>query len=166
MMQVHEARYYIDRAFVLGRPDQFQSLDGILEFLVYFRGALNSYAKCFVSAGTGRMRLDESRIFGTDANRMTQHARLMELRHKYAAHCDSNEFESASISEQESTSELALRLQYQFSFPFDRLYELRDLISRLETYVVDHQARHVAGIGRQIGKHVRIVEGHEALVGS
>ena len=160
MQQVHEARYYIDRAQQLGHPENFQSLEGILEFLAHFRGALSSYAKCFVRAGPGKVTLNKHSVFDADSTMLALHDRIMELRHKYVAHSDSNEFESANIVEESSSEELVLRLQYRFCFPFDRLYELRDLVGVVERYVVDHHGNHVAAVEREIGKPVRIREGN------
>lgn len=163
LQQVHEARHYVDRAGELGHPEQFQSMDGILEFLVYFRGALNSYAKCFVSSGRGKVKLNKSEVFRTSSDYLDRHSKLMELRHKYVAHSDDNEFEKSCLKNSDTESELVVELQYHFSFPIDRLYELRDLIKHLESYVVDCHANHVAGIERQIGKPVRIKEGEQAV---
>jgi hypothetical protein len=160
MQQIHEACYYIGRAEELGHPHLLKSYDEILEFLAYFRSALNSYAKCFASAGPGRKRLESSSLFGADDSRLKQqHNRIIELRNKYVAHSDNNEFESANVLEEETASELTLRLQYKFSFPFDRLYELRELIRFIEGYVVDRQKEHIAGIEREVEKPVRVLEG-------
>ena len=159
MQQVHEARYYIKRAEALGHPHLWQSYEAILEFFVYFRGALNSYAKCFVSAGPGRSRFEGSSIFGADIDLLEKHNKIISLRHKYVSHSDENEFESINVAEEERKEELLLRLQYNISFPFDRLYELRDLIRYVEVCVVDHQKAHVEAIAREVGKPTRILEG-------
>jgi len=86
----------------------------------------------------------------------------MDLRHKYVAHSDVNESESSSFGTTETESELIIALQYNFSFPFDRLYELRDLVGHLETYVVDGHAKHIQAIQKQVGKTVRIKQGEQA----
>ena len=54
-----------------------------------------------------------------------------------------------------------LHLQYKISFPFDRLYELRKLIRIVELHIVDRQKGHLAAIGREVGKPVRVLEGNE-----
>ena len=159
MQQIHEARYYIRRAEELSHPHLWTSYDAILEFLAHFRSALNAYARCFVSAGPGRSRLESSSVFGADECQLKQHNGIMDLRHKYVAHSDENEFESANVLEEEIAGELLLHLHYGVSFPFDRLYELRDLIRFVEVYVVDCQQTHVAGIAREVGKPVRVLEG-------
>lgn len=158
MQQIHEASYYIRRAEELGHPHLWKSYDAILEFLAHFRGALNSYAKCFLSAGPGRSRLEIASVFGADDNRLGLHKGIMDLRHKYVAHSDENAFESAHVFEEDAPGELLLRLQYDISFPFDRLYELRDLIRVVEVYVVDRQQAHLAAIAREAGKPVRVLE--------
>jgi len=159
MQQVHEARYYIARAEDLGHPHLWNSYEAILEFLAHFRGAINAYSKCFVSAGAGRRRLESSSIFGSNAALLEQHERIIDLRHKYVSHSDENEFESVDMSKDESAEELVLNLEYNLSFPFDRLYELRDLIRHVELYVVDNQQSHVATIAREVGKPVRVQQG-------
>jgi hypothetical protein len=160
MQQVHEAQHYIERAGKLGHPSQFQTLDRILEFLLYFRGALNSYGKCFVSSGRGKMKLEKTNVFSTSSELLGQHERIMELRHKYVAHSDNNEIEKASFEYTDTPAELVVQLQYNFSFPFDRLYELRALIQHLADYVVDSHKKHLSAIEREIGKPVRIQEGN------
>lgn len=159
MQQVQEARHYVDRAAALGHPGQFETLHGMLEFLVYFRGALNSYAKCFVSLGPGKLRLECSKVFQTKAEYKNQHSRIIDLRHKYVAHSDANQFETYSFETTGTVSEIVVALQYRFLFPFDRLYELRDLIGHLETYVVDAHAKHIQAIQKQVGKAVRVSQG-------
>lgn len=160
MQQIHEAGYYIKKAEELGHPHLWQSYEAILEFLAYFRGALNSYAKCFVSAGSGKIRLESSSVFTNDSDGITKHNRIMDLRHKYVSHSDENEFESIRVTEEDGEEELVLNLQYSISFPFDRLYELRDLIRFVELAIVDRQASHVAAIEREVGKSVRVLEGN------
>ena len=160
MQQIHEAGYYIKKTEELGHPHLWQSYEAILEFLAYFRGALNSYAKCFVSAGPGKIRLESSSVFANDSDQIAKHNRIMELRHKYVSHSDENEFESVSVIEEDGEEELVLNLQFGISFPFDRLYELRELIRFVELSIVDRQASHVAAIEREVGKPVRVLEGN------
>jgi hypothetical protein len=159
MQQVHEATYYIRRAEELGHPHLLQSYEAILEFLAYFRSALNSYARCFVSAGAGRIRLESSSVFVNDKDLMTTHDRIIDLRHKYVSHSDENEFESVTVTEEDCEEELVLHLQYGISFPFDRLYDLRDLIRFVELSIVDRQSSHISAIEREVGKPVRVLEG-------
>jgi hypothetical protein len=166
MHQVLEASYYIRRAEELGHPHLFQSYEAILEFLAHFRSALNAYAKCFVSTGRGRIKLEGRAVYSQDNEALAKHDRLMELRHKYVSHSDSNEFESVKVIQGVETEEMTLRLQYDISFPFDRLYELRESIRLVEEYVVDHQRAHVAAVARELGRPVRVLKGNdEALSG-
>lgn len=159
MQQAHEATFYIKRAEELGHPHLLQSYETILEFLAYFRGALNSYSRCFVSAGSGRTRLESSSVFRNDKDQMTKHDRVIDLRHKYVSHSDENEFESVTVTKEYCEDELVLYLQYGLCFPFDRLYDLRDLIRFVELYIVDRQASHISAIEREVGKSVRVLKG-------
>lgn len=160
MQQVHEARYYIKKAEELGHPHLLRSYEAILDFLVYFRGALNSYAKCFVSTGPGKSKFDKS-IFGSNAELVAKHEKIMALRHTYVAHSDENECESLAVSENNAGNELVLNLEYNISFPFDRLYELRELIHVVEVVIVDRQQSHIKSIEREVGKPVRVLKGGE-----
>ncbi|WP_147433782.1 hypothetical protein [Acidovorax sp. 93] len=159
LQQVHEARYYIARAEELGHPHLWTSYEAILEFLAHFRGAINAYAKCFVSAGAGRKRLEISSVFGTDTPLIEKHRKIIDLRHKYVSHSDENEFESVVMSKNESAEELVIHLEYNLSFPFDRLYDVQELIRLVEQHVVDAQQSHIAAMARRLGKPVRVQEG-------
>jgi hypothetical protein len=159
MQEILEARYYIARAEELGHPHLLKSYETILEFLAHFRGAINAYSKCFVSAGAGRRRLESSSIFGTDTDRLKKHEGIIELRNIYVSHSDENELESGGMSKNESAEELVLALEYNLSFPWDRLYELRDLIRFVELHLVDSQQSHVEAIAREVGKPVRVRQG-------
>lgn len=160
MQQVHEASHYIKKAEESGHPHLWRSYDAILDFLVYFRGALNSYAKCFVSTGPGKTKFEKS-IFGSNTELVTKHEKIMTLRHTYVAHSDDNEFESVDVSKSNAEDELVLNLEYKISFPFDRLYELRELIRFVEAVVVDGQLSHVKSIEREVGKPVRVLRSGE-----
>lgn len=140
MMQVSEASYYISRTKAVAHPHLMTSLDDTLEVMGYFRGAVNAYAKCFVSSGTGKITLQVSEVIGDHPERLAAHERLMQLRHKYAAHNDDNEFEGAEIEIHETPTNVEVDLRYLLSFVFDRMYELDLAIRHLELHIVDRQA--------------------------
>ena len=164
MQQIHEASYYIRRSEELGHPQLWTSYSHILEFIAHFKSALNAYAKCFVSAGRGRIKLDAPSVFRSSEDHLAQHDVIINLRHKYVAHSDTNQFELATVLEEDTPEELILRLQYKLSFPFDRLYELRKLIRLVEAHVVDRQKTLIAAIEREAGKPVRIQEGNDEKI--
>jgi hypothetical protein len=159
MQQVHEAKHYIGRTEQLAHPERMQTFDEIWGVLLHFRGALNSYAKCFVRAGTGKTMLKALTVFATNPELMDPHQRIMDLRHKYVAHSDDNEIEKTSFESTDTPSELVIHLEYALSFPFDRMYELRGLIRYLDVYVAEGVEKHVSGIARRVGKPVRILQG-------
>lgn len=159
MQQIHEAQHYIGRAEAIGHPCLWTSYESIWDFLAFFKGALNSYAKCFVGAGSGRRKLESSHVFKHHEALAQKHDEIMALRHRYVAHPDKNDFESANVAQEDSDTELVLRLQYGLSFPFDRLYELRDLIYFIEHHVAQSQEDHLAKISKEIGKPVRVLQG-------
>lgn len=159
MRQIHEASYYIGKAEELGHPHLWTSYTPFLEFSGHFKNAINSYAKCFVSAGKGRQKLEASSLFKAEPTYLNQHTKIIDLRHTYVAHNDENEFETVTVREEDAPEELSLHLQCVISFPFDRLYELRNLIRLVELHVVDRQKDYLAAIEREVGKPVRVVEG-------
>lgn len=160
MRQIHKASYYISRAEELGHPHLWTSYPPILEFLGHFKSAINSYAKCFISAGKGRRKLDASSVFKSEPINLDQHCKIIDLRHTYVAHNDENAFETVTVREEDAPGELALHLQYAISFPFDRLYELRKLIRLVELHIVDRQKAHLTAVEREVGKPVRVIEGN------
>jgi hypothetical protein len=159
MRQIHEASFYISKAEELGHPHLWTSYPPILEFFGHFKSAINSYAKCFVSAGKGRQKLEASSVYRSEPTYLEQHTKIIELRHTYVAHNDENAFETVTVREDDAPGELALHLEYAISFPFDHLYELRNLIRLVELHIVDRQQAHLAAIEREVGKPVRVVEG-------
>ena len=152
MQQVHEAAHYIGRALHLGHPQQFSTLEGQLEFLLYFRGALSAYSKCFTSTGPGRMSLDGNAIYKVRPDLKFQHDQFLVLRNTYTAHSDDNDLERTQVIANQIDDEIVVHLNYQFTFPFDRLYELRDLIGYLESAIVDRHTRHIQKLSNQVGK--------------
>ncbi len=160
MQQVHEAKHYIERTEQLAHPQLMRTFDEIWGVLLAFRGAILSYAKCFAKTGSGKIKLEESGVFAKKPELVDKHRRIMELRNKYVAHSDENEMESTTIEPIDTPTELVIRLNYEVSFPFDRMYDLRELIKHLDGHVADGLGKHAKGIERQIGKPVRIREGN------
>jgi hypothetical protein len=156
MQQVHEAKHYIEKTERLAHPQLMQTFEGIWDVLLPFRGAIVSYAKCFATTGPGRIKLEEKHVFGNKTELVNQHRRIMELRNKYVAHSDDNEMESTSIETIDKPGELLVSLQYRMSFPFDRMYELRELIKHLDRHIADGLERPVKGIEGRLHKPVRI----------
>lgn len=160
MRQIIEASYYINKAEKLGHAHLLNSYTSILEFSGHFKSAVNSYAKCFVSAGKGRQKLEAVSIFKSDTVFLNHHKKIMDLRHTYVAHNDENELETVTVREEDAPGELMLHLQIAISFPFDRLYELRKLIRLVELHIVDRQKGYLAAIEQEVGKPVRVIEGN------
>ncbi len=163
MQQVHEAKHYIERTEQLAHPHLMRNFDELWGVLLAFRGAIISYAKCFAKAGPGKIKVQEKHVFANKPELVAQHRRIMDLRNKYVAHSDDNEMESTSIEPIDTPTELIIQLQYGVSFPFDRMYELRELIRHLDGHVADGLEKHVKGIERKIGKCVRIQQGSSTL---
>jgi hypothetical protein len=161
MQHVLEAKHCIQRTEQLAHPHLMQTLDEIWGVMLAFRGAIIAYAKCFVSAGRGKIRLEERRVFADKPELVDWHRRIMILRNKYVAHSDDNEMERTSIELVDSPTELIVRLDYNLSFPFDRMYELRELIKFLDGHVADRLGRHVKKLEKQVGKSVRIQDGRQ-----
>jgi hypothetical protein len=160
MQQVHEAKHYIERTEQLAHPQVMQTFDELWGVLLAFRGAIISYAKCFAKAGPGKIKLEEKYVFANKPELVDQHRRIMNLRNQYVAHSDNNEMERTSIETIDTADELVIHLQYGLSFPFDRMYELRELLKHLDGHVADGLGKHVKGIERKIGKPIRIQGGN------
>jgi len=153
MQQISEANYYLERALETGHPHLFTSLPPFLEFLGYYRNALTSYSKCFVSSGQGKISLNNV-IFKAEDDLLDIHQSAILLRHKFVAHSDDNEFETFEVVETEHESYLKLDLNYEINFPFDRLYELKKLIRFVETYIAESHFKCVSAVEKEIKKSV------------
>lgn len=159
MQHIHTARYHIAKAEEIGHPHMMASYEGLFDFLAQFRAALNAYAKCFVTSGVGRTSLKAENVFDGHEDYLIFHNKLIDLRHKYVAHCDENEFEKIIVIEKETEDELVLVLDYGIFFPFDRMYQLRDAIKLVELFIIRKQQMHIDAIKREVGKPVRVQEG-------
>lgn len=120
LQHLHEARFYLDGALERCHPPLLTSLEGLYDFLLHFRGAVNAYAKCFVSS-TGHRKLDHGLLFKNEDALLALHKRVMDLRHKYVAHSDENEIDSVDVVVTETDADIHLSMNYNTLFPYDRL---------------------------------------------
>lgn len=116
---------------------------------------MNAYGKCFVSS-TGHRKLDRETLFKSQGELLTQHERIMALRHKFVAHSAENEIDSVEVVVTETDTDIHLAMSYQLSFPYDRLYQLRALIKHVTDFFVDEQSRQLERVSQSAGKPVTV----------
>ena len=161
MQQVNQASYYSQRAQEAGHPHLLTSLAPMLDFLVFFRESINSYSNCFVSTGSGRIRLDPNNVFSDELDLKTKHENIIAFRHKYVSHSDSNEIESTEAQVDETECEIHIGNYHNISFAFDHLYDLIAIVQYVEENVVDRLDNHLKAIEKEVCKPVRLLGADE-----
>ncbi|MES2924190.1 MAG: hypothetical protein V4819_21750 [Verrucomicrobiota bacterium] len=156
MMQVFEARTFLDLAESTHHVHPLSSLSEVLTQQALFRSFILSYGKCFVSSGTGRSSLDPKKIYLSLSAKLDTHQRLLELRHKFAAHNDCSGLDEAVIEVVESPSEFEVSHLYSVANPLHEYPSYRELLQTLEDYIVVGTNKHLDSLQRRLGKTVLV----------
>lgn len=156
MMQVFEAKRFLDLAETTHSVHLGSTFDEVLTQQALFRAFLLAYGKCFAASGKGRSSLDPGKVFGTDKGALETHARIMDLRHKFAAHNDTSGLDQAVIDVHESESEFVISHSYAIANPLHEYAQYRNAIEVLEGYVVTQTNRALSSLEKELGKPVRV----------
>jgi len=156
MMQVFESKKFLDLAETTHGIRPQSSLDEVLTQQALYRSFLLAYGKCFTTSGKGRSSLDPHRVFGDDAHIRSVHQRIMELRHRFAAHNDSSGLDHAVIEVEELDHEFVITQRYALANPLHEYASYREAVRVLEEYAVDQINRAIASLEKKLQKRVRV----------
>jgi hypothetical protein len=154
LMQVFEARTFLDLAEGAHQVHPESSLSEVLTQQALFRSFLLSYGKCFVSSGTGRSSLDPHKVYASLLGKHDTHDRLLFLRHKFAAHSDASGLEDAVIEVVEKSDEFEISHLYSVANPVHEYSSYRELLSLLEEYIVAAINKHLDSLEKKLGKAI------------
>lgn len=154
IMQIFESRSFLSLAESTHQVHPQSSLEEILTQQALFRGFLLSYGKCFASGGKGRMKLDPKKIFGQSTDLTKIHDRIMELRHKFAAHADASDLDEAVINVKELDGHFEIRHLYSIANPLNEYDSYRRVIDVLDEYVVNGVNNALNSLEKQLGKGI------------
>jgi hypothetical protein len=159
MMQVFEARSFLSLAESTHQVHQKSSMDEVLTQQALFRGFILSYAKCFASTGKGRMKLDQSKVYEKKAVLLPTHERIMELRHKFAAHSDASGLDEAIITIQELDDHFQISHLYSIANPLNEYSDYTKVLDELDNYIVLGIDKALDSLEKQLGKKIVVQRG-------
>lgn len=159
MMQVFEAKTFLDLAESTHSVHQQSSLEEVLTQQALFRAFLLSYGKCFASSGKGRSSIDPKKVFGGKEELLPVHDRVMELRHKFAAHNDVSGLDEALIDIEERENEFVFTHRFAIANPLNEYNGYRKSIDAIEEYVIDGTNKALASLEQHFGKRMTLQNG-------
>jgi hypothetical protein len=105
-IQLFEAKSFLELAECTGGLGVEKHMDETLIQQSLFRSFVLSYAKCFTSSGKGRSTLDRNNIFSNQESLPEYHDRIMDIRHKFAAHSDVSDIDRAILVVRETDEKM------------------------------------------------------------
>lgn len=154
MMQVFECKKFLDLAEEDCSIHPRSSLEEVLIQQALFRSAILAYGKCFADSGKGRSSLDKNKVFAGHTELVLTHERLMDLRHKFAAHNDHSGLDEAVIDVEDRGDTLVIANRYAIANPMNEYEVYRKAIAIIEDYVVVQMNKAIDSLERQLGKKI------------
>ncbi len=161
MMLAFEAKSFLSLSETTHQVHTKSTMEEVLTQQALFRGFVLSYAKCFSSAGQGRSSLDENEVFRLKPELKPHHRRILDIRHKFAAHNDSSGLDEAVILVEERPEEFIITHMYTIATPLHEYPTYKDLIAALEEYVVGATNKHNDSLEKKYGKKIIVNEGQQ-----
>lgn len=159
MMQAFEAKSFLELAESTHRISPQSSMKELLTQLALFKAFLLSYGKCFSAAGKGRSKLEEKHVFADRGDLLPIHRRIMELRHKFAAHNDTSGLNEAVMDIEETEEEFILSHRYAFAIPLHEYEKYKKCTAVLEEYLIDRTYKTIDSLQKQLGKTIKMKQG-------
>lgn len=153
-MQAFEARSFLLLSEKTYKAPENPSMDELLTQQALFRSFIISYAKCFSSAGKGRIKLEKSKVYENKDDLAIIHEKIMELRNKFAAHSDTSELEEGVIDTQEYEDHYRIRNLYTLALPTNEYDNYRKAITTLDEYIIIGVNKALDSLERQLGKKI------------
>jgi len=123
-----------------------------------FRAAILAYAKCFASAGQGRITLDRNDVFKSRDDLISYHERMISIRNGFAAHNGDNDMDTATIAVREYDNEIVVRHMYTMVTPIDEFPDFMRVVEHCQSHVLLGVTRYIERLAKDIGKSIRIGE--------
>lgn len=158
MMQVFEARTFLELSETTHQVHPQSSLSEILTQQALFRSFLLAYGKSFVASCKGRSSLDSKNVYAGSKAELDTHDRLLELRHKFAAHSDVSGLDEAVIEVSETDREFVVSHLYSLANPLNEYDSYRDVLNLLEAYLIKKVNKHLDSLQTKLGKTITVKE--------
>ena len=155
-MQIFEGKSFLDLAEKTHIVHTQSSLDEVLTQQALFRAFLLAYGKCFSKSGQGRSSLDASKVFKDEPRSLFVHERVMELRHKFAAHNDISGLDRSVIRVEELEDEFQIIQSYAVANPLHEYDNYREALKIVESYVLAQTGKTIAHLEKKLHKRIRV----------
>ena len=107
-----------------GYKPQLGDIEDTYRENAFFVAFLTTYAKCFVNTGSRVVKLDPGAAFKGATHAAKTHARIMELRHTYAAHNDpASGLVRSTIAVKEEPGGFAIKHLVTLALPVNEIEE-------------------------------------------
>lgn len=157
MMQIFEARSFLDLAEGTYQLHPKSTLSEILTQQALFRSFLLSYGKCFASSGKGRSSLDANKVFAGKPESFEVHRRIMDLRNKFAAHNDVSGLDEAVIEVEERSDEFLIGHRYSFGIPMNECASYKTALAVVEEKLLVQINKALDSLEARLQKKVSVV---------
>lgn len=105
------------------------------------------------------MKLDPKNVYSQSVDLMDIHDRIMELRHKFAAHADASGLDEAVISVQEREDHFQVSHLYSVANPLHEYADYRRALDILDEHVVAGVNNALNSLEGQLGKKILVHQG-------
>ena len=103
-----------------------------------------------------RSSLDKNKVFGRKHSLIDTHNRLIDLRHKFAAHNDNSGLDEAVVGVQEYGNEFVIENRYAIANPLNEYDDYRHVIAAVEDFVVIQTNKALGSLEKRLGKKIRV----------
>jgi hypothetical protein len=154
-MQILEAKESLTLSKKFGDKKTFEKFEEFVLANAMFKNSILSYAKCFSSSGTGKISIDANEIFKNNPTFRTLHNKLMEMRNKYIAHNDNNDFEFAMVLQKKEANEITLSHTVTYETPvadFEKYFKLFDYCTN---FIIEQVNKKADKIEKRLGTKIK-----------
>lgn len=142
-LQILEAKESLMYSKKFGNKKVYEKFEEFVLANAMFKNSILSYAKCFSRSGKGKISIDANEIFKNNPTHRKLHDNLMEMRNKYIAHNDNNDFECSVVLQKKEEKEITLSQTVTYITPvadFEKYFQLFDYCSNFIIVQVNKKA--------------------------
>ena len=154
LMQVIMASYYIKR--LQNYESKLGDMEDAFVLNALFVAFLTTYAKCFVSAEEGAIKLDRKDVFKAHNSAMLTHDRIIELRHSYAAHNSSSNLVRTTMAAKEEVDRFLIKHLITTAIPGNEFESFANTVGLVENYVTERLNLRLDKLQAKLGKLIEI----------
>jgi hypothetical protein len=152
LLQIVMVRHYIGR--LRAYEPKLTDTDDAFEQNALFVAFLTTYGKCFVGAEARSVTLDPNVVFRADPASRPAHDRIIELRHRYAAHSAGSDLVRSSIAVKEEPDRFVIKHLITRAIPSNEFASFAAAVEVLDEYVTIRLNQILDRLHERLGKPV------------